>query len=249
LGARDLSNGQPLTFALGSNWGGGVVPDMPTGQHEDQTGWGMEEKDLSDERARHDLRQSLTAVMALAAIVDRQPLDGENIRDSLDKMAHEVDWMSQVLTQHRGSDAASLVDVADTTDEVWQVVATCTSCRMRLVREADLLVNADPVTLARSVRNLLDNAVRAAGPDGAVEVTVEGRGDDVVVTVADDGPGFGLVTPQQGLGLLTVRRFAAEHGGRFVVGRSSTGGALVELVLPRVADHDEADLAPVRTTA
>ncbi|MDB5562729.1 MAG: his Kinase domain protein, partial [Hyphomicrobiales bacterium] len=38
--------------------------------------------------------------------------------------------------------------------------------------------------------NLVDNAIRYSRPGGQVDVTVERRGEKVVVTVADSGPGI-----------------------------------------------------------
>lgn len=58
-----------------------------------------------------------------------------------------------------------------------------------------LVTQADPDRLAQVVGNLLDNAVRAAGPRGHVGVTVSNETDAggralAVADVADDGPGI-----------------------------------------------------------
>jgi signal transduction histidine kinase len=90
------------------------------------------------------------------------------------------------------------------------------------------VVHGDPGRLGHIFVNLLTNAVDAAGPGGAVEVsaeqTAEGR---CVVEVRDDGPGPDAVISGRlfqpfvtgkeqgiGLGLFVARQAAEAHGGR-----------------------------------
>jgi signal transduction histidine kinase len=58
--------------------------------------------------------------------------------------------------------------------------------------------------------------------------------DTIAVVVRDSGPGFGNIPAQQGLGLTTVRRFAAENAGRLDVEQALLGGAELTLRLPRI---------------
>lgn len=212
---------------------------MVTGS--DREGHVQQAGELTEQRLRHDVRQSLSAVMLLAAIVERQPLAGPVVHETLEQMRHEVDWMSRVLAPSSGATEA-FVDVGEVVDAMWRGVATGRDTVMRLVREADVWTWADPVGLGRAVRNLIENALRAAG-DGIVEVRVTARHERVAVEVHDNGPGFGLIRPQEQLGLITVRRFAAAYDGRLDIGSSPLGGALVRLELPRTSP------VPQRTTA
>jgi len=102
----------------------------------------------------------------------------------------------------------------------------------KLISEADSrpLVVLDP--RAPASQDALDNAVRAAGPDGTVEVAVRREGSRAVLEVSDDGPGFGRVPTQQGLGLVTVRRFVSRVRGTLDIGRSRLGGARLTLSMP-----------------
>lgn len=186
-----------------------------------------------EQRLRHDLRQSLCAVMALVAIIESLPLLVPEALERLNQIRREADWMAKMLANEDTERAqARVVDIGEAVSESWAVVAACAPCMVRLVRESADHALVDPVALRRSARNLIENAVRAAGGRGCVEVRVLARGDEVVIEVADSGPGFGKVAPQQGLGLLTVRRFVSHFGGSLAVGTSELGGALVSLRLP-----------------
>lgn len=228
-----------------------MTESIRLGSSTDREGDGRQTGELTEQRLRHDLRQSLSAVMMLAAVADRQPLAGPVIHETLEHMRHEVDWMAQVLTPEEDS-TERLVDVGNVVDEIWRCVAGGRDTVMRLLRQADVWAWADPVGLGRAVRNLIENALRAAGDDGVVEVRVGGHRGRVTVEVHDSGPGFGLIPPQEQLGLITVRRFAAAYDGRLDIDTSPLGGALVRLDLPRLepgATVPRQLVAAQRTTA
>lgn len=52
------------------------------------------------------------------------------------------------------------------------------------------LIRADAVLLEQAVFNLVDNAARFSAPDGRVDVSVGREGNDVLITVGDEGPGI-----------------------------------------------------------
>lgn len=127
---------------------------------------------------------------------------------------------------------------------------------LRAVTRCDLTSDLAPAVvtgvvpeLVRLVRNVLDNADRQATERVEVRLVVDG--DQVVLTVDDDGPG---VPPEQrervfdrfyrldssrtragggtGLGLAIVRRVAQGHGGDVAIHTSPLGGARFEVRLP-----------------
>jgi len=87
--------------------------------------------------------------------------------------------------------------------------------------------------------------------------------DEAIVEVHDDGPGVPLAQRSKifapfhttkevgsGLGLVSVKVCAEQHGGRVVVSESDLGGACFRVTLPigRSAPDDEPVATPVATS-
>ena len=119
-------------------------------------------------------------------------------------------------------------------------------------RFAPAPLRADAAMLRQVLTNLLRNAGEALGDNGELTLTIEPRGDDVVVTVADDGPGIDesiqeilfepFVTTRRGgregvgLGLFLADRLVAAHGGRLTCESSSESGTRFTIVVPSARD-------------
>jgi two-component system, OmpR family, sensor histidine kinase CpxA len=63
------------------------------------------------------------------------------------------------------------------------------SAGVRIDVAEDLWVLADPELLARSISNLLRNAIRYAGHAGPIIIAAHADGGDVLISIADCGPG------------------------------------------------------------
>jgi two-component system sensor histidine kinase SenX3 len=119
------------------------------------------------------------------------------------------------------------------------------------VEPPDLTVRGDERQLATAVANLLDNAVAYSPRDTRVTVSARPRGDEVDVSVTDQGIGiapadqervferFYRVDPARsretggtGLGLAIVKNVAANHGGRVDVWSLEGTGSTFTLTLP-----------------
>ena len=187
------------------------------------------------QRLRHDIRQSLTIVMSLAAIVDKSLGRGPEVLERLEQIRRETEWMRQLVSDTEPEPTRrEVLDAGELVAEAWcSAAATCT-CSIQLVRDARTRVLVDREMFGRSVRNLMDNAVRAAGPSGKVVVRVCAEPTEVAVVVHDDGPGFGKIPRQQGLGLATVHGFVQTHDGRLEVQKADGGGTQMTLRIPRV---------------
>jgi signal transduction histidine kinase len=108
--------------------------------------------------------------------------------------------------------------------------------------------------VSRVLRNLLDNAVRHA--KSRIEITVAARGDQVVLTVGDDGPGipaadrirvfdrFVRIDADRsrdgggtGLGLAIVAEIVSAHSGTVAIDERPGGGTLVTVTLPAAIEQ------------
>jgi len=119
---------------------------------------------------------------------------------------------------------------------------------------ADVVVRCDPDRIGGVLRNLLDNASRAAGSGGRIAVALAADQRWAYVDVLDSGPGVppagreriferlvrldpdrGSAAGGSGLGLAIARGYARAHGGDLVCLQPPAGwGALFRLTLPFV---------------
>lgn len=180
----------------------------------------------------HDVGQELAVVQALARLAALEAGLPERVRQQLETIGEHAAYVARMMSD-------SVEGVADTvefdlTELVTRMVAdirlrTRTTCE---VVAGPLRVVANPILLRRAVVNLLDNAVRAAGPDGLVLARVRRDGDLAVVEIEDDGPGWGHVRPgSASLGLGVAHNCVAAHEGDLELETGQLGGALVRLRL------------------
>jgi two-component system sensor histidine kinase MtrB len=125
------------------------------------------------------------------------------------------------------------------------------------VPQERLVIETDPRRLDRILGNLLDNA-REHAPGAAVEVSVGTTATEVVIAVADRGPGM---SPEQlpriferfykadpsrhggssGLGLAIAAEHAALLGGYLAASLREGGGLRIELRLPVTGSLQDGD--------
>jgi signal transduction histidine kinase len=180
----------------------------------------------------HDLRQPVAAIMMLAAAAAAQPDVSDSTRVRLEQITAEAEWMSSIIRETLLHGAATEdIDLRDTARQTASEPGRPdVVCSMQLA-DRPVRVRGNAILVRRAVANLVDNAHRAAGPGGAVLVSVSRTARWAVVAVEDSGPGYGGITPGHGLGLQVVAKVAADHGGRVDIGRSRLGGARVCLRL------------------
>ena len=118
----------------------------------------------------------------------------------------------------------------------------------------DVLGNPD--RLQQVIYNLVANAGRFVGEGGHVTIRLEGLADRSVVSVIDDGPGFGEVDPKllftrfyrgdnsrarstggTGLGLSIVKSIVDAHDGTVEAFNAAGGGACFIVALPSIHEH------------
>jgi K+-sensing histidine kinase KdpD len=198
--------------------------------------------------ACHDIRQPTAGVLALAGAALTETELPESARTRLHQIVGLAEWQSDVIEHWlhgpgRGSADSRHTDVVRVVNEAVAAERVTWAGELTLVWPPELVfVSLHSVTMRRMVANLLANATRAAGPSGTVTIEVSRHARQMLLTVEDDGPGFGRLPTGFGLGLSAVAREAVEHHGRLECGRSSLGGGRVNLWLPLMAPDDVADV-------
>lgn len=130
--------------------------------------------------------------------------------------------------------------------------------RISLKATSDLLwLTGNPNDLEIVLNNLVDNAVKYAGAESSIDITLEHVGNRLVLKIEDDGPGipaerqtdvfnrFVRLAPASsygsGLGLALVKEIVAKLGGQVTLGQGERlKGLLVTVTLPAetVANDD-----------
>jgi two-component system sensor histidine kinase QseC len=216
--------------------------------------------------AAHELRTPIAGIRAQAQVAREATEDAER-RRALDQVLAGCDRAArlaeQLLTLARldagqGQLRLAPCDLAQIAREVLAELAPgAHSCgtALALVAVAPVPVAGDSLLLHVLVRNLVDNAVRYGGPEGAVTVTVGRDAEGSRLCVSDRGPGIPLAERQRvldrfyrsvgtreqgaGLGLSIVSRIAALHGAKLELSEGPGGHGLCATVgFPARLDRD-----------
>lgn len=211
----------------------------------------------------HDLKTPLTRIKARVEGALRAGKSA-GYREALEKTVEDSDRLLQTFNsllsivraeagQSRGGlapiDARSiLADVA----ELYEPMAEEQGGALTITAPEGLEILADRQLLSQAVSNLVDNALKYGAAEGAApQIAITGaiEGDDVVITVADRGPGIAEADrsrvierfvrldasrsrPGNGLGLSLVAGVMKLHGGRLVL-EDNEPGLRAKLMLPR----------------
>jgi two-component system, NarL family, nitrate/nitrite response regulator NarL len=181
----------------------------------------------------HDVIQPAATISALVAAATQQRGTPALVGQCLDQIADESRYLAGLCRQAlTGSDHCDEVAAADVLADAvlrsaratWPGTITLVSTPVRVV--------ADSLELRRALTSLVDNACRAAGPKGQVEVHVV-QDTHARIEVHDSGPGLASAPPDlASLGLGVARRVAEGHGGTVTMVVSPLGGACVRIEFP-----------------
>jgi len=223
--------------------------------------------------ASHELRTPLTSVLANLELLEAR-LEGEDLeitesalRSSL-RMRRLVADLLLLARADTGREAPRRpVDVADVLREaVAEQAPVAGGHELEVEASSGLVVCGVADDLHRIALNLIWNAIEHTPPGTSVRASARRDGAEVVMEVADDGPGIraelrehvferfvrgegdGAAAGGSGLGLAIVRAVAEAHGGSARAGEAPEGGALLTVRLPALAvDSPEAVEDPRRS--
>ncbi|MEW5871276.1 MAG: ATP-binding protein [Chloroflexota bacterium] len=270
-------NDRPLTLAVSTSWM--EASDAPAGPGERVLVF----RDVSEEAAYNRLRAEFLANMAhefrtpsssIAASIELLAEEGDSMSsEELMELANTT----RISTQHLQALLDNLLESAT-------IEAGCFRLRCRpialhqVIRDTAALMSpllrrrqqalelelpqelptlwADPSRLSQVLVNLLENASKFTPFGAVIQLVVEQREADLVISVLDNGPGLPAgrysdlfkryFTAHElrgaqygvGLGLSVVKTIVEAHGGRVGAENRSAGGARVWFSLPLESPAD-----------
>jgi two-component system OmpR family sensor kinase len=213
-------------------------------------------------RLDHELKNPLTAIRAGLTNIAQQPLE-EYAADEVSAVQAQVLRISRLVADLRKLAAleitpleTSTVNMAELLTDVLNVLEDQANAQDR--RLTLIIPNApwplpdvqgDPDLLLLAIHNLLDNAIKFTSPGDTIEVRAFDDGNDVVIEVADTGPGIpedevdrvweelyrgeqARGVPGSGLGLSLVRAIIEKHGGKVTLRSRPDQGTVFSVRLP-----------------
>jgi signal transduction histidine kinase len=234
----------------------------------------------------HDLRTPVTAIKSsIEVVLANEPPETPtvlhrllvNANQATDQMASLIDDLLELISLEAGQLSLDYQEC-----DLRQIVRDAARAMEVLTRERrqrlDVVVPAcpvratvDPRRIERVLLNLLSNAHKYGREGGTIQMRVARRGADVVLTVADDGPGISAADQQRifnrfyrvgasaatdpgsaaraqpqglGLGLAIARNLVELHGGRLWVESAPGAGARFHVALPRRRQREAPPLPP-----
>ena len=233
----------------------------------------------------HELRNPLAPIRNVSQLLSRMFRKDADLAKPLamldrqtEQLTHLVDDLLDVSRIAQGR-----IDLTREVLTLSSVVEQAVDMVMPLIREKQhrlevkqeagpLLVEGDRARLVQSIGNLLTNATKFTGANGAIELAVRPDGDWVCISVTDNGQGisasllprvFDLFVQGErmldrsqgglGIGLAVAKRLVEMHGGTVDAASSGEGsGACFTIrlrrltALPRQAPERPAPTAPAR---
>jgi signal transduction histidine kinase len=206
--------------------------------------------------ASHELRSPITVIRQHAEVALAHP-DRMTAVELAEVVLAEQQRMQRLVedllllarADERVPLARDAVDLDDLAFEEGHRLRSTSSKRVDTSGVGAARVQGDADALRRMLRNVGENAARHAST--RVDITLVERGDDVVLTVDDDGPGIPESERARvlqrfvrldearsrddggsGLGLSIVDEVVRAHGGSLSIEQSPLGGARITVTLP-----------------
>jgi signal transduction histidine kinase len=217
--------------------------------------------------AAHDLRTPLRAIDGFSQLIAEDAADRltaaesdhlQRVRAAAQRMGLLIDHLQTLSSSDQKPLLIERVDLSATAALVVErLMSARPDRRAKFVIQPEVVVDADAVLLREILTNLLDNALKfTSGHDSAlIEVGAVDGDRERALFVRDDGAGFDMASAHHlfgafqrlhppgafegdGMGLATVQRLVARHGGRVWAEAAVEKGATFFFTLPKPAAAD-----------
>jgi signal transduction histidine kinase len=210
----------------------------------------------------HEIRTPVTSIRGYAETLDSADVDADTQREFVQTIQRNAIRIGQLvedllaleaLQAGKGppleTESVAIAQVVSNVVRTLEGRASDLGATIDVDIDADVSVSGDVDATERILLNLVDNALKHGGANVTVSVSARRRGDRVIVTVADDGPGIpadqrtrvferfhrGVTTSAgegSGLGLAIARELAHAMDGALALAADRETGAVFTLELP-----------------
>jgi signal transduction histidine kinase len=212
----------------------------------------------------HELRSPLSRLQAAIGLLRQDPSQTAAMFDRIQRESERLDALiEELLTLHRLEAPAGLARETVDVIELLHAIAEDADFEAQPMKARTVRIDAPGQFVAqvngelvyRAYENVIRNAVKYTAPGTAVEIRarLSARGDELVTTVKDRGPGVpapmlrkifepftrvegGESVRGVGLGLAIALRSMKLHGGRIEASLREGGGLVMTLWLPATPD-------------
>ena len=215
----------------------------------------------------HEIKTPLISIGLMARAAAAEGLDGQQVREVLDKIAVEIVKVEDSL-KHLVKSASSVsrergpVDVSLLVRETLDLLAGVTAAGGIEVAvdlgHSGAMISGSVVELRQMLLNIFHNSVEAMPDGGRLTVRTGVDGPMLGLTAEDTGcgmpedvrervfsPFFTTKREGSGLGLVIARRIANDHGGRLSFESKEEEGTRFHILLPVMQpDGEEVDTKP-----
>lgn len=223
----------------------------------------------------HELKTPLTPLSVRLQMLRRQAAAGRSIaREDVDRALASLDRLTALINDLLDASRAqaqrlalhfepmSLTSIVESLGATWANASESHRVRTRLAEE-EVRVRGDERRIEQVISNLIENAIKYTPGGGTILVSLDRRGDQAIVSVAD--PGIGIPGDQQrllfdrffrarnvsphsygglGLGLYISRDIIERHGGRIWVESVPGEGSTFFVALPILETVETREQAP-----
>ncbi len=210
----------------------------------------------------HDLRTPIARMLLEVEMAQLSDAARQGMQSDLGQMEAII---GQFLDYARPTEPGRfmVIDLSALLQQIVQETARHTDVNITTAIDASLIVSGNPTDIARVMHNLIENARRYGKATGKtlteLSIAAIRQGDDIVITIADQGSGLPsdqiahLLQPftrmdsargqanGAGLGLAIVDRIVQRHNGRLEISNRDGGGLVVRVFLRRAETSSDAE--------